>query len=106
MKKPARAPWQRLTLSLIGIGLIGLTWHLAIQHLYTLKPEAFASFTTLTVNAQYVIGAIVVFMVTGRLVYEWKMDTASQVIEQGDQISKEFTDHTPSPKSLDDPDVQ
>jgi hypothetical protein len=102
----SRTPWQRLALSLLGILAIGGTWHMAINHLYSLPPESFASFTTLTVNAQYVVGAIVIFMVTGRLVYEWKMDTAAKVIEAGEQIGQEFVDHTPSPKSVDDPDVQ
>ena len=98
MKK--RTPWQRLALSLTGISVIGLTWHVAVGHLYSLKPEALSAFTTLTVNSQYVIGAIVIFMVTGRLVYEWKMDTASSIAEEGKQF---FAERTPAPKHYDDP---
>ena len=95
-----RTPWQRMVLSLTGIAVIGATWHVAVQHLYTLKPEALAAFTTLTVNSQYIVGAIVIFMVTGRLVYEWKMNTASTIAEEGKQI---FTERTPAPKHFDDP---
>lgn len=83
MKTPRKGlPWQRLLLSIIGIALVGITWHVAIQHLYTLKPEAFAPFTTLTINAQYIIGAIVIFMITGHLVYDWKMTTEEKVVTE------------------------
>ena len=104
MKVPQkkRTPWQRLALSLCGIAVIGATWHVAVQHLYSLRPEALAAFTTLTVNSQYVVGAIVIFMVTGRLVYEWKVNTASSISEEGKQI---FADHAPAPKHYDDPSI-
>ena len=95
-----RTPWQRLALSLTGIAVIGATWHVAVRHLYALKPEALAAFTTLTVNSQYVVGAIVIFMVTGRLVYEWKMNTASAIAEEGKQI---LAERVPAPKHYDDP---
>jgi len=92
--------WQRLTLSLVGLAIIVLTWMQAVAHLYTLPPSALASFTSITINAQYVIGAIVIFLVTGRLVYEWKNSTASQVIEHGEQLLRE--DRSPAPKHFDD----
>ena len=95
-----RTPWQRLALSLVGICVIGTTWQLAVRHLYTLKPEALAAFTTLTVNSQYVVGAIVIFMVTGHLVYEWTMHTTSSIAEEGKQL---LAEHTPAPKHYDDP---
>lgn len=95
-----RTPWQRLALSLAGIAVIGATWRAAVEHLYALRPEALAAFTTLTVNSQYVVGAIVVFMVTGRLVYEWKANTVSSIAEEGRQI---LTERTPAPKHYDDP---
>jgi len=97
-----RTPWQRLSLSLLGIVAIGSTWDVAIQHLYSLPPDALAAFTTLTVNSQYVIGSIVIFMVTGRLVYEWKMETTSAIEEKGKQILEE---HIPAPKHFDDPQI-
>lgn len=66
-----RTPWQRLALSLIGIIVIVLCWRWAVCHLYTLPEQALAPFTSITTNSFYVIAAIVVFMVTGRLVYDW-----------------------------------
>lgn len=89
--------WQRLTLSLVGLSIIVLTWMQAVAHLYMLPPAALAAFTTITVNAQYVIGAIVIFMVTGRLIYEWKHETAAQVSERGEQI----IGRPPAPKFFD-----
>ena len=97
-----RTPWQRLVLSLVGIAVIGLAWHIAIQHLYTLTNEhALAAFTTITTNAFYVVAAIVIFMVTGRLVYEWKMQSVVQTIEQGNQELQE--QRVIRPRDHDDP---
>lgn len=70
-----RTPWQRMTLSLVGIIIIVLCWRWAVCHLYTLPEAALAGFVSLTTNSFYVIAAIVIFMVTGRLVYEWKNRT-------------------------------
>ena len=96
--------WQRLVLSLVGIVLIQISWRWAVAHLYTLPHEAYAGFVTITTNSFYVIGAIVIFMVTGRLVYEWKMGT-SQIQEVGsrvDTIKKEITEKVIKPKHFDD----
>ena len=79
-------------MSIIGIIAIELSWRWAVCHLYTLPTPALAGFVSITTNAFYVIGAIIIFMVTGKLVYEWKMGTsqiqsvvskASEVIEKG-----------------------
>jgi hypothetical protein len=78
---------QRLIVSLVGIGLIQASWRWAIAHLYTLPDVALAGFVTITTNSMYVTGAIVVFMVTGRMVYDWKMGT-SQVQEVVSTITK------------------
>ena len=94
--------YHRILLSLIGVLVIILTWMQAIPHLYKLPPHSMASFTTITVNSQYVIGAIVIFMVTGRLIYEWRNNTASQVITQSDHIIQDITERTPAPKHFDD----
>ena len=72
-----KTSWQRLTLSLIGILVIVLCWRWAVCHLYTLPEAALSPFTSITTNAFYVVAAIVVFMVTGKLVYDWKNQTAS-----------------------------
>ena len=99
-----RTPWQRLALSLIGIAVIGAAWHVAIEHLYSLPNEhAYSAFTTITVNAFYVVAAIVVFMVTGRLIYEWQMSTASKIIEAGEQRLEE--QRIIRPRDHDDPSI-
>ena len=98
-----------MLLSLIGVLVIVLTWMQAVPHLYRLPAAAMASFTTITVNAQYVIGAIVIFMVTGRLIYEWKHDTASRILESGEQIKEDITqkiERTVSPKHFDGEDIE
>ena len=78
---------QRLIISLIGITLIQISWRWAVAHLYTLPPEALAGFVSITTNTLYITGAIVIFMVTGRLIYDWKMGT-SQIQEVVSSISK------------------
>ncbi len=78
---------QRLIISLIGIALIQASWRWAVAHLYTLPEIALAGFVTITTNTLYVTGAIVVFLVTGRMVYDWKMGT-SQVQEVVGSVSK------------------
>jgi flagellar biosynthesis protein FliQ len=93
--------WQRLTLSLIGIGVILATWQLAVFHLYALPVATIAAFTTITVNSLYVIGSIVIFMITGRLYYEWKMNTISNVAEEGKQTVQKI-ERTFAPKHFDD----
>jgi hypothetical protein len=78
---------QRLVVSLIGIALIQASWRWAVEHLYTLPEIALAGFVTITTNTLYVTGAIVVFLVTGRMVYDWKMGT-SQVQQIASSVSK------------------
>ena len=97
-------PWQRLLLSLSGIILIEASWRWAIAHLYTLPIPALAGFVSLTTNAFYVIGAIVIFMVTGRLVYEWRMGTqqAQNVESVAENIREEIIEKTVKPKHFDD----
>lgn len=73
---------QRLVLSLAGIAIIAGMWEWAVQHLYSMPEPAITAFTSITTNAFYVIGAVVIFMVTGRLIYEWKNQTASAVAQQ------------------------
>lgn len=84
-----RVPWQRLSLSLLGISVVAGMWRWAIFHLYTLPDHSISSFNSITNNAFYVIGAIIIFMVSGRLIYEWKNETASTVIEQATHIAEE-----------------
>lgn len=91
-----------MLLSLIGILIVHGIWMGTLTHLYHLPPASLAAFTTITVNSQYVIGAIVIFMVTGRLIYEWRNSTVSQIIETGEQIREEIIERrTPAPKQFD-----
>jgi acetyl-CoA carboxylase carboxyltransferase component len=83
--KPAVS--QRLVISLFGISIVQLSWRWAAGHFYSLPPEAYAGFVTITTNAMYVTGAIVVFMVTGRMVYDWKVG-ANQIQEVVSTITK------------------
>lgn len=77
-----RKSWHRVTLSLVGIVIIASMWRWSVDHLYSLPPETFSAFTSLTTHSQYVIGAIVIFMVTGRLIYEWKLGSTTEAISE------------------------
>jgi hypothetical protein len=95
---------QRLIVSLVGIGLIQASWRWAIAHLYTLPDVALAGFVTITTNAMYVTGAIVVFMVTGRMVYDWKMGTSQvqEVVSSVARVKEEVVEYIQRPKNFDD----
>jgi hypothetical protein len=96
-------PWQRILVSLFGIAIIFFQWRWATENLYTLQPYALPAFTSITVNSQYVVAALAIFFVTGKLVYDWKNSTVSQVIQSGESIVTE--DRTPKPKYFDSEDV-
>jgi hypothetical protein len=85
---------QRLIVSLVGIALIQASWRWAVCHLYTLPDPALAGFVTITTNAMYVTGAIVVFMVTGRMVYDWKMGTTQiqEVVSSVTRIKQDISE--------------
>jgi hypothetical protein len=84
---------QRFLISLIGIILIQISWRWAVAHLYTLPPEALAGFVSITTNTLYITGAIVIFMVTGRLVYDWKVGTSQiqEVVSRVEEIKENLT---------------
>lgn len=88
-----KTTWQRLLLSILGIITIQASWRWSIAHLYSMPEPAIAGFVSITTNSFYVIGAIVIFMVTGRLVYEWKMGTSQiqQVASHVEHISEKLT---------------
>jgi len=92
-----------MVLSLAGILLIMGSWRWAVCHLYTLPTPALAGFVSLTANAFYVVGSIVIFMVTGRLVYEWRVGTeqVQQVSSMSETIKQEITGIR-SPKDFSD----
>ncbi len=99
------ATWQRLLLSIIGIILIQISWRWAVAHLYTMPDAAIAGFVSITTNSFYVIGAIVIFMVTGRLVYEWKMGSNQLQSVASQTIKEEIIKKVPKPKYFDDEQV-
>jgi hypothetical protein len=84
---------QRFLISLIGIILIQISWRWSVEHLYSLPPEALAGFVSITTNTLYITGAIVIFMVTGRLVYDWKVGTSQiqEVASRVEQIRENLT---------------
>lgn len=96
--------WHRLVLSIIGVLVIQLSWRWAVCHLYTLPTPALAGFVSITTNAFYVIGAIVIFMVTGKLIYEWKMGTSQiqSVLSETQDIKEEIIQRVAKPKHFDD----
>lgn len=98
---------QRFLISLIGIILVQISWRWAVAHLYSLPPEALAGFVSITTNTLYITGAIVIFMVTGRLVYDWKMGTnqIQEVASRVEQIKEEITEKVIKPKYFDDGEV-
>lgn len=78
-------PWQRLALSLLGISILVAIWRWATWHLYSLPEHSISAFASLTNNTVYAIAALVIFFVTGRLVYEWKNQTTSEVVQKAEQ---------------------
>lgn len=98
---------QRFLISLIGIILVQLSWRWSVAHLYTLPPDALAGFVSITTNTLYITGAIVIFMVTGRLVYDWKMGTnqIQEVASKAATIKEEITERIIKPKHFDDGEI-
>jgi len=84
---------QRLAVSMFGIAVVQISWRWATSHLYSLPPEALAGFVSITTNTLYITGAIVIFMVTGRLVYDWKMGTSQiqEVVSRVEEIKENLT---------------
>ena len=105
MATPALRPIvsQRFLISLIGIILVQISWRWAVAHLYSLPVEALAGFVSITTNTLYITGAIVIFMVTGRLVYDWKMGTSQiqEVASKAATIKEEITERIIKPKYFD-----
>jgi hypothetical protein len=98
---------QRLLISLIGIILIQISWRWSIEHLYSLPHEALAGFVSITTNTLYITGAIVIWLVTGKFVYDWKMGTSQiqDIASKAETIKEEITERIIKPKYLDDGEV-
>lgn len=95
-------PWQRIILSLVGIVIVFTIWERATAHLYSLPITSVTAFTSITNNSLYVVAALVLWFVTGKLIYDWKNSTVSQVIQEAKTITEEKTERTIPPKAFDD----
>ncbi len=82
----SHVPWQRLALSLLGIVIVSGILEIATLHLYSLPDHSIAAFNSIINNGLYVIGALVLFFVTGQVFYSWKNETMSSVVEQASHI--------------------
>lgn len=98
-------PWQRITVSIAGIVVIMFQWRWATNHLYTLPVTSITAFTSITNNSLYTIAVLVVFFVTGKVFFDWKNATVSQVIQQAQNVTEDVTEHVVKPKYFDSEDV-
>lgn len=87
-----KAGYQRLILSSFGVAIIAGSWRWAVNHLYTMPEHSIQGFTSITNNSFYVIAAIVIFMVTGRLIYDWKNTTSSTISQVAEHITEKRTE--------------
>jgi hypothetical protein len=101
MNDPRKLPWARLSLCFGGILTVAANWRWAVDHLYSLPPESLAAFQSITNNAQYVIGALVVFAVTGKLVWDWKNATTSTAAT----VASIIAERTPKAAHFDDDEI-
>jgi hypothetical protein len=92
---------------MFGIAVVQISWRWATSHLYSLPTEALAGFVSITTNTLYITGAIVIFMVTGKLVYDWRVGTSQiqEVISRADTIKQEITERIIKPKHFDDGEI-
>jgi hypothetical protein len=95
---------HRLILSLFGILILAVTWWWTIQYLYTLKDSAISGFVSITTNFFYSVASIVIFMISGRMLYEWKLNTAQvqSVASQAIDAVQEFKGNVPKTTYFDD----
>jgi hypothetical protein len=99
---PPPKSWHRLALSLFGISIIVGMWAWAVFHIYGLPPDKLASFTSITTNAFYAISVIIIFMITGRLVWEWSNASSSvtTVASEAKKLVEEKIERRVDPKDI------
>ncbi len=101
-----RKPWQRFALSLLGILIIVFLWRWSVLHLYSLPVTSITAFTSITTNCMYSVAVIVIFMITGKLVWDWKNSTVSEVVQRAEDLSERYkgetTERIIAPKAFDD----
>jgi len=103
-----KIPWQRITLSVLGIVIMFVEWRWATNHLYTLPVTSITAFSSITTNCMYVIAALVIFFVTGQIFYNWSNATTSNIIQEAKQYFEtkkdvEIHEKIIAPKYIDDP---
>jgi len=98
--KKGKAPWQRLAISSVGIAIMVMIWQLATYNLYSLPSTSIIAYNSITNNVFYCITALVVFFVTGQVVFNWKNETASTVIQQASAALENKTNHTIEDKNI------
>jgi len=92
-----RSTWHKLFVCLLGIAIVVGIWQWATWHLYSLPPESISAFTSITTSCLYVISSIVMFFITGKVLYDWKNTTESAVSlvsQHIDEQRKEEIDET------------
>lgn len=75
--------WQRQVLSLMGVAVIAANWRWATGHIYSLPTEKLPAFISITNNAHYVIGVIVIFALTGKTFTDWKVNSLAGILNRG-----------------------
>jgi len=107
MKQPV--PWQRLALSVLGIGIMFFEWRWAINHLYSLPVTSISAFATITTNTEYAVAALVIFFVTGQIFYNWANQSTSNIIQEAKSYFEKKDDtkttRTIAAKYLDEPTI-
>lgn len=88
-----RVPWQRLALSLLGIAILAGMWRWATFHLYALPEHSISAYTSLTNNTIYAIASIVVFFISGKMLFDWKNQSTSTVVEQASHLFEHKDEH-------------
>lgn len=86
LHKEERVPWQRLALSLLGITILAGIWRWAVWHLYALPEHSISAYASITNNTMYAVATIVVFFISGKMLFDWKNQTTSTIVDQASHI--------------------
>lgn len=81
-----RFPWTRLILCLLGQAVLYGTFCDAMRHIYALPTEKLTVFCTITVNYFYATSVLVVFAVAGKMVWDWKQTTATELVNKAETL--------------------
>lgn len=104
MSDKRKAPWTRICLSVGGILVILAVWRWATQHLYTLPEASLAGYVSITNNCFYTVSAIVIFCVSGKMLWDYKNQAAS-VVSVASEVIHEKTERAVKASHFDDPTI-